>query len=123
MNNNSTIITPGTQVEKPDEFGFWDPVIGNSFSQYLQKLKKDGRTEDELKNIEKESLDILGKCVHPNERNKTSTGLVIGRIQSGKTSSFTAVSHLARDNDINVIIILSGTKTYFHKQKLDFLMI
>ena len=37
MNNNSTIITPGTQVEKPDEFGFWDPVIGNSFSQYLQK--------------------------------------------------------------------------------------
>ena len=86
-------------------------------------MKKDGRTEDELKNIEKESLDILGKCVHPNERNKTSTGLVIGRIQSGKTSSFT-VSHLARDNGINVIIILSGTKkTYFHKQKLDFLMI
>ena len=116
MTNNSTIITPGTQSEKPDEFGFWDPVIGKSFSQYLEKLRKDGRTDDELKNIEKESLDILGKCVHPNERNKTSTGLVIGRIQSGKTSSFTAVSHLASDNGINVIIILSGTKKNLFSQ-------
>ena len=91
-------------------------MIGKSFSQYLEKLRKDGRTDDELKNIEKESLDILGKCVHPNERNKTTTGLVIGRIQSGKTSSFTAVSHLARDNRINVIIILSGTKKNLFSQ-------
>ena len=58
----------------------------------------------------------MGKCVHQTERNKTSTGLVIGRIQSGKTSSFTAVSHLARDNDINVIIILSGTKKNLFSQ-------
>ena len=58
MTNNSTIITPGSQSEKPDEFGFWDPVIGKSFSQYLEKLRKDGRTDDELKNIEKESLDL-----------------------------------------------------------------
>jgi len=116
MANSSIIITPGTQSEIPDTFGFWDPVIGPSFSQYLDKLKNDGRTEEELKNIKKESLDILGKCIHPNERNKTSTGLVIGRIQSGKTSSFTAVSHLARDNGINIIVILSGTKKNLFSQ-------
>ena len=39
MTNNSTIITPGSQSEKPDEFGFWDPVIGKSFSQYLGLLE------------------------------------------------------------------------------------
>lgn len=37
-----------------------------------------------------------------------STGLVVGRVQSGKTLSYEGVISLARDNDFAVVVVISG---------------
>ncbi len=37
-----------------------------------------------------------------------STGLVVGRVQSGKTLSYEGVIALARDNDFAVVVVISG---------------
>ena len=37
------------------------------------------------------------------------TGLVVGNVQSGKTTSFTTVAALARDNGYRMVIVIAGT--------------
>ncbi len=66
--------------------------------------------------IKDEAVDILSRCVPPTDRQGQRTGLVIGHVQSGKTSSFTAVSAYARDNGYNLIIMISGVSTNLYDQ-------
>lgn len=66
--------------------------------------------------IKDEAVDILSRCVSPAAPEGQRTGLVIGHVQSGKTSSFTAVSAFARDNGFNLIIMISGVSTNLYEQ-------
>lgn len=47
------------------------------------------------------------------------SGLVLGAVQSGKTTSMLAVSALALDNGFNVVVIVSGTRVSLWRQTLD----
>ena len=58
---------------------------------------------------------ILGRGVPPGEHG-SDTGLVVGRVQSGKTLSFTAVMALARDNGFQLVIVIAGTSTQLTDQ-------
>ncbi len=58
---------------------------------------------------------ILGRGVPPGEQD-SDTGLVVGRVQSGKTLSFTAVMALARDNGFQLVIVIAGTSTQLTDQ-------
>ena len=77
-----------------------------------------------MNEIEKENLrssvyKILSKCVKSNFENdtaKSNTGLIIGKIQSGKTMSFTSVLSLARDNNYKLAIVISGRTNLLLKQ-------
>ena len=79
---------------------------GPFFNAYIEsKAKKD------IENIRDETKFILSNCGNPNIDNKTNfdhTGLVVGKIQSGKTSSMEALSAMAKDNGYKLIIVLSG---------------
>lgn len=48
---------------------------------------------------------VLGGAL---EVGQGSTGLVVGRVQSGKTLSYEGVIALARDNDFAVVVVISG---------------
>ncbi len=84
-------------------------VTGNSTNLFMESLG--ALNEGEKNNILNSSKDILQKCVSPGfklEGSYSNTGLVIGKVQSGKTLSFTSLIALARDNGYKVVIVISG---------------
>ena len=58
-----------------------------------------------------EATTILGKCLPPRGTAESTTGLVLGYVQSGKTMSFTTVAALARDNGFPMVIVVTGIST------------
>ena len=91
-------------------------IEGESFDRFLDSSKKSSSNPKGLKGHEIERLrssckSILENCVKARPENsspQSNTGLVIGKIQSGKTMSFTGLLALARDNDFKIAIIISG---------------
>ena len=59
---------------------------------------------------------LLAHCPNPRGRPIKRTGLAIGKIQSGKTLSFTILIALAAANGYNKVIVLAGTKKSLHRQ-------
>ncbi len=59
--------------------------------------------------IIEEALRALRRCVPPTAAARSQTGLVVGYVQSGKTTSFTTLAALARDNGYHMVIVIAGT--------------
>ena len=89
-------------------------IFENGLEGKLDKEEKD--------NLIRSSISILSNCVAPNfskSTKKNNTGLVLGKIQSGKTLSFTSLTALARDNGYRLIIIISGRTNLLLQQTVD----
>ena len=93
------------------------PVIGESSEKYL----------DTLKNFSKQELDRLRSetlRIYRSFNFISDTALVVGRIQSGKTTSFVNLTAIAHDNNIPLVIIIAGvsktltSQTFEETQKL-----
>lgn len=54
------------------------------------------------------SAKILSQCPNPNQPTGSKTGLVIGKVQSGKTSQFISLISLGIDNGYRIVIIFGG---------------
>jgi hypothetical protein len=80
---------------------FWPP-----FEDYLATRKK--WPETSLRNLDEVSSKIIGFGHNPALPEFRTKGLVVGHVQSGKTTNFTAVVGKAADVGFRVIIILSG---------------
>jgi len=65
--------------------------------------------EDLQRNVLSKATKILKKCLPPDSQPDERTVLVVGRIQSGKTLSFTALASLAGENGYRLIIVLAAT--------------
>jgi hypothetical protein len=95
----------------------WHPDLsGPRVAAFVEKQQASGTAHNELERVVLESTRILGRCVDPNHSCSKSTGLVVGKIQSGKTMSFTALAALAHDNGFGFVIILAGVKTNLLEQ-------
>lgn len=91
----------------------WDPVVdGPAFGHFLDYEGLPLSARDALRRF---TPRVLGQSADPSVPCR-STGLVIGKVQSGKTNSFLALAALASDNGFRVIIILSGTKNILKNQ-------
>jgi len=90
----------------------WVPVIGSE----AQGLNLPAGARDQILS---EACRILGRCVPPNARDTTQTGLVVGFVQSGKTTGFTTLAALARDNGYRVVIVIAGTTIPLFAQNRD----
>lgn len=106
----NTIVRPVN-----DEQVLWDPKLdGPFFKDFKENFQKDiDRPKEDLDNTIKSTIEILSKSIDPfksrqEQIKSSSTGLVIGDVQSGKTSSMQALCHLAHDNKYKIIVILSG---------------
>ncbi len=91
----------------------WAPIIGSRTEQLVARF---GLHESQAMRIKTEAVRILSHCVSPYESAKINTGLVIGYVQSGKTSSFTTVAQLAEENGYRLIIVLSGVTKILAEQ-------
>jgi len=113
-NNLNEIINNINQRER--EGCRWVPIVG---PQTRLLLERSALSDQEITVLLEESIIVLTNCVPPNVPGEGQTVLVVGYIQSGKTTSFTTVSALACDNGYRIIIILVGTKRFLSNQSLD----
>lgn len=91
----------------------WMPAIGDETLALLDHLKF---PEEDRGTVKSEAVAVLARCVPPIVPKGQETGLVIGYIQSGKTTSFTTVAALARDNGYRLIIVITGiTRNLFEQ--------
>src|SRR3989338_8160359 len=75
--------------------------------QYLLTTK--GLSSPSVQSIDRETDRILGRLAPPNsEASFDIRGLVLGFVQSGKTSNYTALIAKAADSGYRLIIVLAG---------------
>lgn len=80
-------------------------------------LIEDGIPDEGASKIIQNAAKVLGYC--PNSKTSepvSSTGIVIGKVQSGKTSNFIALTALAFDNGYDHIVVLGGTTNILVEQ-------
>jgi hypothetical protein len=83
-------------------------VLGEEITN-LQN-KKSGDISEGWEDIRDTAARILGQCPDPKDQKGRVTGLALGKIQSGKTLSYTALIALAIDNCYRITVVLAGTK-------------
>ncbi len=75
--------------------------------RYEQYLLLNHYGDDAKESIIKEAEKVLSLCADP-ESNEKTRGLVMGDVQSGKTSNYLALANLACDYGYKIILILAG---------------
>lgn len=92
------------------------PIISDGFfrMKMTEQLSRDGIPRDAVDKIFQNSVNILSNCPNPKDETPNSkTGIIIGKVQSGKTSNFISLMALAFDNNYDIIVVLGGTKIFF----------
>ena len=83
---------------------------------YYNKLISERRNPDDLQRIMDECNVIVQQFLPQPAQNPDRRGLVIGQVQSGKTTIFNGVISTAADMGFNLIFILSGTLESLRRQ-------
>jgi hypothetical protein len=78
-----------------------DLVIGDTFTGFLEEVV----AQDARAAVRASAIEVLQGAL---DAGPGSTGLVVGRVQSGKTLSYEGVISLARDNGFSLVIVISG---------------
>jgi hypothetical protein len=99
---NGETITP--QDDMPPG-SLWLPLQGAEVRELVTHLDLGLESSERLVS---EATGILSKCIPPQGPADSTTGLVLGYVQSGKTMSFTTVAALARDNGYPMVIVITG---------------
>lgn len=101
-----------------DQSDIWSINIEGRYSNAIRDyLLNDGIPSDGTEKILQNASRILSYCPNPIKSEKNQkTGLVIGKVQSGKTSNFISLTGLAFDNGYNIVVVLGGTKKPLVKQ-------
>ncbi|MFC9581464.1 Z1 domain-containing protein [Streptomyces yangpuensis] len=80
-------------------------------------LRKDGwPQEPAIRSLDDSSTRITSLLNHPKERAFSTKGLVVGYVQSGKTTSFTSVMAKAADRGYKLFIVLAGIHNGLRRQ-------
>jgi hypothetical protein len=96
----------------------WEPTEGIETRRFVAQ-KSNGIAPEALSGVVFEAQQILGRCVNPvssASEVSSSTGLVVGYVQSGKTLSFTTLCALAHDNGFGLVILIAGTLENLRRQ-------
>jgi hypothetical protein len=83
-----------------------------AFKSHLQK----SLSPDAVQKIDDASDKVVAMLDHPATVEFDSRGLVVGHVQSGKTSNFTAVIAKAADRGYRMFIVLSGVHNALRRQ-------
>ncbi|MEG2013054.1 MAG: Z1 domain-containing protein [Anaerovoracaceae bacterium] len=92
-----------------------DEYYWNRYREYL--LSDKGWSDDVVNKLDCVGDDILDLLGNPSEKSPWSRkGLILGDIQSGKTSNYIALINKAADAGYRLIILLSGTLEALRRQ-------
>lgn len=103
---------------KRDEDESWMIDTSGKYATMIKKyLEADGIPESGADKIIQNAAKVLGYCPDPEKDVvKQLTGIVIGKVQSGKTSNFISLTALAFDNGYTHVVVFGGTKNELLKQ-------
>ncbi|WP_432055170.1 Z1 domain-containing protein [Streptomyces sp. bgisy022] len=80
-------------------------------------LRKDGWPEDPaIRDLDDSSTRVVSLLNHPKEKSFSTRGLVVGYVQSGKTTNFTSVMAKAADRGYKLFIVLAGIHNGLRRQ-------
>jgi len=83
----------------------------------LKRLQEEaGWPEKAIDDLDDASTRIVSVLSHPKEREFSTRGLVVGHVQSGKTTNFTSVMAKAADRGYKLFIVLSGVHNGLRRQ-------
>lgn len=104
-----------TDYEETDS---WNIAVDGYFRKNVERqMLSDDMSEDAIDAVFSNAVRILSHCPNPNSQEElTETGIVIGKVQSGKTSNFISVLALAFDNGYDIAIVLGGNTLELLKQ-------
>lgn len=120
MNNNLIHA-----IEKKSNFdNAFGEIISDGFfvTHVANQMKKSDEsiTDDVVNDVFGNAVAILNQCPNPNSSNEfKKTGIVIGKVQSGKTSNFIALLALAFDNGYNLAVVIGGNTTELLTQNVN----
>lgn len=105
-------------VTDNDTVTHWSINVDGFFRKSVEnRMLNDDMTEEAIDSIFNNAARILGHCPNPNIQEEVAeTGIVIGKVQSGKTSNFISVLALAFDNGYDIAIVLGGNTLNLLKQ-------
>jgi Rad3-related DNA helicase len=91
----------------------WPPTIDGEEIRSLKARKPPEIDDDQWDIIRDTAAKVLCQCPNPNAHVAVEriTGLALGKVQSGKTLSYTALIALGVDNGYRITVVLAGTKT------------
>lgn len=79
-------------------------------------LRKDRWAAAAISDLDDSSTRIVSLLNHPREREFATRGLVVGYVQSGKTTNYTAVMAKAADRGYKLFIVLAGIHNGLRRQ-------
>ncbi|MFV0363832.1 MAG: Z1 domain-containing protein, partial [Suipraeoptans sp.] len=104
----SNIVT--LALNKP--YKTWPIRCDGYFKEKIShQLMQDDIPAESVDSIFENAVEILTHCPNPYlDEAQAKTGIMIGKVQSGKTSNFIALTALAFDNEYKITIVLGGNK-------------
>lgn len=82
----------------------------------VKSLQAKNFGDDNIASVDEASTKILSLLDHPKQDQFRTRGLVVGFVQSGKTTNFTAVMAKAADRGYRLFIVLSGIHNTLRRQ-------
>lgn len=96
----------------------WSIIVDGFYQENAAKqMVKGGMSDVAIGSIFSNAARILSRCPNPRvQKPAAKTGIVIGKVQSGKTSNFISTLALAFDNGYNIAVVLGGNTLDLLKQ-------
>ncbi|GAA3118934.1 Z1 domain-containing protein [Planomonospora alba] len=82
----------------------------------VRQLEKAAWSSSSIGSLDTASTRIVSLLSHPKEKKFSTQGLVVGYVQSGKTTNFTAVMAKAADRGYKLFIVLAGIHNGLRRQ-------
>lgn len=82
----------------------------------VTSMRKKGFGESNVEAVDESSTKVVALLEHPKQDEFRTRGLVVGFVQSGKTTNFTAVMAKAADRGYKLFIVLSGIHNTLRRQ-------
>ncbi|CCV63604.1 predicted endonuclease [Alteracholeplasma palmae J233] len=107
-------------IPKTDNKNVWTIKSDGYYSNCVKNVMEEEDYPDEsINSIIQNAIETLSQCPDPNINDESSkTGIVIGKVQSGKTSNFISLIGLAFDNGYQIAVVLGGNKNNLLEQNV-----
>jgi len=106
-------------LTNPHLEGWYRPKPDHESPRWVYARSQLGLPDDVVEETSGVSDEILARLGNPKDASITTRGLVLGHVQSGKTTSFLSVAAKATDDHYDLVIVLAGVHNSLRRQTQD----